>query len=142
MIPGLGRSPGVGNGISLQYPCLENPTNRGAWQAPWGRKSWTQLSAQATTKQLLYIQNRKRNHPIWKDWKIVFSELQLSSNILIYIIILIYITLYHRVSHNIFLSFWAHERLLLIKSSCHFPWYQFGYYLFHKLGSLAQNVIK
>ena len=34
-IPGSGRSPGVGNGKPLQYPCLENPTDRGAWQAPW-----------------------------------------------------------------------------------------------------------
>ena len=32
-IPGLGRSPGVGNGNTLQYSCLENPTVRGAWQA-------------------------------------------------------------------------------------------------------------
>jgi len=30
-IPGLGRSPGVGNGYLLQYPCLGNPTDRGAW---------------------------------------------------------------------------------------------------------------
>ena len=29
-IPGLGRSPRVGNGISLQYPCLENSMGRGA----------------------------------------------------------------------------------------------------------------
>ena len=32
-IPGLGRSPGEGNGNPLQYSCLENPTDRGAWQA-------------------------------------------------------------------------------------------------------------
>ena len=32
-IPGLGRSPGEGNGNPLQYFCLENPMNRGAWQA-------------------------------------------------------------------------------------------------------------
>ena len=32
-IPGLGRSPGEGNGNLLQYFCLENPTDRGAWQA-------------------------------------------------------------------------------------------------------------
>ena len=32
-IPGLGRSPGVGNGNTLQYSCLENPMDRGAWQA-------------------------------------------------------------------------------------------------------------
>ena len=31
LIPGLGRSPGEGNGNTLQYSCLENPMNRGAW---------------------------------------------------------------------------------------------------------------
>ena len=29
-IPGLGRSPGEGNGNSLQYPCMDNPRDRGA----------------------------------------------------------------------------------------------------------------
>ena len=33
VIPRLGRSPGEGNGNSLQYSCLENPMDRGAWQA-------------------------------------------------------------------------------------------------------------
>ena len=32
-IPGSGRSPGKGNGNTLQYSCLENPMDRGAWQA-------------------------------------------------------------------------------------------------------------
>ena len=32
-IPGLEGSPGEGNGNPLQYSCLENPTDRGAWQA-------------------------------------------------------------------------------------------------------------
>ena len=32
-IPGLGRSPGEGNGNPLQYSCLENPTDGGAWWA-------------------------------------------------------------------------------------------------------------
>ena len=32
-IPGTGRSPGGGNGNPLPYSCLENPTDRGAWQA-------------------------------------------------------------------------------------------------------------
>ena len=32
-VPGLGRSPGEGNGCALQYSCLENPMDRGAWQA-------------------------------------------------------------------------------------------------------------
>ena len=32
-IPGLGRYPGEGTGKSLQYSCLENPMDRGAWWA-------------------------------------------------------------------------------------------------------------
>ena len=32
-IPGSGRSPGEGNGNSLQYSCLKNPMDRGAWWA-------------------------------------------------------------------------------------------------------------
>ena len=33
LIPGSGRFPGEGNGYPLQYSCLENPMDRGAWQA-------------------------------------------------------------------------------------------------------------
>ena len=33
LIPGLGRSPGGENGNPLQYSCLANPMDRGAWQA-------------------------------------------------------------------------------------------------------------
>ena len=33
LIPGLGRSPGRGNGHPFQYSCLGNPMDRGAWQA-------------------------------------------------------------------------------------------------------------
>ena len=45
-IPGSGRSPGEGNGNPLQYSCLGNPMDRGAWQATVYRvtKSQTQLS--------------------------------------------------------------------------------------------------
>ena len=44
-IPELGKSPGGGNGNPLQYSCLENPMDRGAWWATVHRvaKSWTQL---------------------------------------------------------------------------------------------------
>ena len=46
LIPGLERSPGGGNGNPLQYPCLENPMDRGAWWAivPGVSKSQIQLS--------------------------------------------------------------------------------------------------
>ena len=42
-VSGSGRSPGGGHGNPLQYPCLESPTDRGAWQSTVNRiaKSWT-----------------------------------------------------------------------------------------------------
>ena len=44
-VSGWGRSPGGGHGNPLQYSCLENPMDRGAWWATVHRvaKSWTQL---------------------------------------------------------------------------------------------------
>ena len=51
LIPGLGISPGEENGNSLQYSCLGNPMDRGAWQqAVLGlAKSWTWLSDETAT---------------------------------------------------------------------------------------------
>ena len=48
LIPGLGRSPGGGNGNPPQYSCLENPMDRGAWWTTVKRvaKSQMQLSTQ------------------------------------------------------------------------------------------------
>ena len=46
LIPGSGRSPAEGNGCPLQYSCLKNPMDRGAWWATVQgvAKGWTQLS--------------------------------------------------------------------------------------------------
>ena len=57
LIPGSGRSPGEGNGNWLQYSCLDNPMDRGAWRATVHgvAKSHTQLSDQNKTK------NKKNN---------------------------------------------------------------------------------
>ena len=46
LIPGSGRSPGGGHGNTLQYSCLENPKDRGSWQATVHRdtKIQTQLN--------------------------------------------------------------------------------------------------
>ena len=57
-IPGLGRSPGEGNGYPLQYSCLENPMDRGACQATihWVAKS------QTTTEKLTLSLRRKTRH--------------------------------------------------------------------------------
>ena len=44
--PWVGKIPGEGNGYVLQYSCVENPMDRGPWQATVHgvAKSWTQLS--------------------------------------------------------------------------------------------------
>ena len=54
LIPGLGRSPGGVNGNPLQYSCLENPMDRGAWRATIHdfTKSQTHLSDLAQQKCL------------------------------------------------------------------------------------------
>ena len=50
-IPGSARSPGEGNGNPLQYSCLKNPMDRGAWQATVHgvTKSWNIIPSSGTT---------------------------------------------------------------------------------------------
>jgi len=58
-VPGSGRSPGEGNGNLLQCSCLENPINRGAWQAivQRGTKCQTQLTTQAPKPHIFKVYN-------------------------------------------------------------------------------------
>ena len=60
--PGLGRSPGGGHGNPLQYFCLENPTDRGAWRATAHRvsKSRTQLRQLSTRVLVATVTNDRR----------------------------------------------------------------------------------
>ena len=53
LIPGLGRSLGGGNGNPLQYSCLENSTDRGAWWATVHKvtKTQKQLSMRQSNRQ-------------------------------------------------------------------------------------------
>ena len=55
-IPGSGRSPGEGNSYSLQYSYLENPVDRGAWQATVHRvtKNWTPVNGLSTHTHTSY----------------------------------------------------------------------------------------
>ena len=59
LIPGSGRSPGEGNGNPLQYSCLENPMDGGAWWAPVHSvaKSRTRLSQLNLTFSILCQEN-------------------------------------------------------------------------------------
>ena len=50
---GLGRSPGEGNGNPLQYSCLENPMDKGAWQATV--HGVARVGHDLVTKLLLFI---------------------------------------------------------------------------------------
>ena len=70
-IPGLGRSPGGGNGNSLQYACRESSIVRGAWWATVHgvTKSWTQLNK--STKSTLSKELDKRLELDKKPVKVV-----------------------------------------------------------------------
>ena len=57
LIPGLGRSPGEGNGNPLQYSCLGNPMDRGAWQS-WGCKESETTEQLTHTLQMCVLQMR------------------------------------------------------------------------------------
>ena len=61
-IPGLGRSPGGGNGNPLQDSCLENPMEGGAWRATVHgvAKSWTRLM-QLSTHVTTVLMNKDRS---------------------------------------------------------------------------------
>ena len=72
-IPGSGRSPGEENGYPLQYSCLENSMNRGAWQAtvPGVPRSQTRLSNVAICSHVQCALWENKELP----WLIFYSNL-------------------------------------------------------------------
>ena len=54
LIPGSGRSPGVGNGNPLQYSCLGNPMDRGTWRAIVSRGMESDTTEHACTHKLFF----------------------------------------------------------------------------------------
>ena len=63
-IPGSGRSPGGGKGNPLQYPCLGNPMDRGAWRATVYRvaKSQIRLKQRSMPSRLMNNKTKGRGH--------------------------------------------------------------------------------
>ena len=53
LIPGLGRSPGGGHGNPLQYSCVENPMDRGAWRAAVHRVTQSQTGLKQLSTHIL-----------------------------------------------------------------------------------------
>ena len=62
-ITGPGRSPGEGNGNPLQYSCLENPVDRGAWQATVHGVTMSQ------TYIISHYRELKSHMPLWPKAK-------------------------------------------------------------------------
>ena len=68
-ILGSGRSPREGNGNSLQYSCLENPMDNGAWRATVHgvAKSWTRLMCKQDSEErgINFGEVRERKNQLW-----------------------------------------------------------------------------
>ena len=74
-IPGLGRSPGEGNGNPLQYSCLENPMEGGAWQAAVHAvtESQTRLSDFTFTFPFHALEKAMATHSSVLAWRIPWT---------------------------------------------------------------------
>ena len=72
LIPGLGRSPGEGNGNPLQYSCLENPMDGGAWWAAVHgvAKSRTRLNDFSFTFHFHALEKAMATHSSVLAWRI------------------------------------------------------------------------
>ena len=67
-IPGLGRSPGEGNGIPLQYSCLGNPMDRGAWWAAVHGVTNSQTWLSNFTFTFLHWRRKWQPTPVFLPW--------------------------------------------------------------------------
>ena len=76
-IPGLGRSPGLGNGNPLQYSCQENSMDRGAWWATVHEVAESdmteQLSVHTHTHKIYWIFGNVGIHVNVEIYRVLFS---------------------------------------------------------------------
>ena len=107
LIPGLGRSPGGGHGNWLQYSCLENPMDRGAWRA----------TVHGISKSGIWLSDQPQ-HSIWvkrikEAWYI--TEFLLLEALLMNVVFTS--TWWHRVRHN-----WTTELMDYRTAGLLYPW--------------------
>ena len=96
-ISGWGRSPGGGHGNPLQYSCLKNPMDRGAWQATVHRVAKSQLNTHPPLTTLIGKQERlKRNKQSFQLVKFVKKKKRTNFNILVRIFVSTFIKLKYR----------------------------------------------
>ena len=76
MIPGSGRSPGEGNGNPLQYSCLENPMDGGAWLATVHRVTKSRTRLNDFTHSLIHNSTVKNC-----EWSKILSFYKLTSQL-------------------------------------------------------------
>ena len=62
LIPGWGKSPGGGNGNPLQYPCLGNPMDRGAWWVEVHEVTELDINEHAHTRTHTHTHAHTRMH--------------------------------------------------------------------------------
>ena len=79
LIPGSGKSPGVGNGNPLQYSYLENSMDRGDWltTVQWVTKSRTWLSTHAHTWDNVSSYCVQWDVPMWKSQYLLYMDIAL-----------------------------------------------------------------
>ena len=102
LIPGLGRSPGKGNGNLLQYSYLESPMNWRAWWATWGCK---RVGQNLVTKQQTKQNNKKECEKIY-----------IHMHICICVYVYVYIHIYMRLLREMFRISQAGEVLVKCQS--------------------------
>ena len=76
-IPGLGRFPDGGHGNPLQYPCLENPMDRGAWRATVHRvtNSYTWLKCLSMHKKRRWLNFRTNRCTFYEEFSLLCSRM-------------------------------------------------------------------
>ena len=85
-VPGLGRSSGGGNGYPLQYSCLENSMDRGAWA--WGYSPWGHKESDMTERLLHFTCDLIDKRSINEGWSEVSMSYLVALDLLLVVLLM------------------------------------------------------